>query len=374
MSIEKVKYVYKSFSYRIYPNKKQTDMLEDIFDAGRIVYNDLLELKINQYKNNKRNLSRNYCINYYHNVLLKEKPELELIPQTALINVIYTLNETFNKNIRKNKFPKFKKQYAAKKTFKLFTVNDLKLDFEKNKIYIKPFKSIKTKLHREFEGKIKHVIFKKENDHYHVIFVVKAKHEILHHSKRGIGIDLGLKDLVITSNGERYYNQKIFYHYEKKLKRLNKELSQKEYNSKNYLKTKNKINKTHRKIKNLRKNNLNQISSKLIKENDYIIAEDIDILKLIKTHNLSKSLIDASWNELLRQLEYKAKWNNKVFYKIDRYYPSSQLCSKCHKINPRLKDVNIRKWTCPNCGEKHDRDINAAKNILYRGLKDLHIY
>ena len=374
MSIEKVKYVYKSYSYRIYPNKKQTDMLENIFESCDILYNDLLELKINQYKNNKTYLSRNYCINHYNNILLKQKPELDIIPQTALINVIYTLDKTFKKNISKNKFPKFKRQYATKKTFKIFNINDLKIDFKHNKIYIKPFESIKTKLHRKFEGNIKHVIFKKEDDQYHVIFVVNAKHKILHHTKRGIGIDLGLKDLVITSNNERYYNLKVLYHYEKKLKRLNKELSKKEYNSKNYLKTKKKINKTHRKIKNIRKNNLNQISNKLIKEYDYIIAENIDINQLIKSHNISKSLIDASWNELLIQLEYKAKWNNKVFYKIDRYYPSSQLCSKCHKINPLLKDVNIRTWTCPNCGEKHDRDINAAKNILYRGLKDLHIY
>ena len=185
------------------------------------------------------------------------------------------------------------------------------------------------------------------------------------------GLDLGIKDLCITSDGRRYENPKTIRKYEEKLARLQRQLAHKEKRSRNYEKTKKQIALCHEKITNTRKDCLHKISHEIVSENQVIVSENLQIKNMVKNHHLAKSIYDASWYELTRQLEYKSQWNGREYIKIDTFYASSQLCSVCAYQNTDTKDLSVREWICPVCGAKHDRDSNAAKNILAEGLRQI---
>ena len=182
---------------------------------------------------------------------------------------------------------------------------------------------------------------------------------------------MGIKDLCITSDGKIYENLKIIRKYEKQLVKLQRQLSHKEKRSKNYYKTKKKIALCHEKIKNTRKDYLHKVSHEIISENQVIVSENLQIKNMVKNHHLAKAISDVSWYELTRQLEYKAKWNGRKYIKIDTFCASSQICSVCGYQNSDTKDLSVRIWICPKCGAEHDRDINAAKNILAEGIRQI---
>ena len=373
----------KGFKYRIYPNKEQVIQIEKTFGCCRFVYNQLLAKKIDLYKNEQKSMSKTDCNNYCNRILKKEYEWLKEVDKFALTNSIYNLDEAYKNFFRRIKqgnekvgFPKFKSKKNHYYSYKTnFTNNNIKVDFDNNKVQLPKLKWVKCKLHRKFTGKILFVtISKTPSNKYFISFNVECEYDIIPvQNNNAVGIDLGIKDLLITSDGEVINNEKLTYKYEKKLAKLQRQFAKKKKGSNNWNKQRIKIARLHEKITNIRKDNLHKISHTLVKENQFIFSEDLNIKGMVKNHNLAKSIHDCSWYELTRQLEYKAEWNKRIYKKVNRYYPSSQLCSKCGYQNVNTKNLNVREWTCPICGTNHDRDKNASINILKEGLKILNI-
>ena len=373
----------KGYKYRIYPNKEQIIQIEKTFGCCRFVYNQLLAKKIDLYKNEQKSINKTDCNNYCNRILKKEYEWLKEVDKFALTNSIYNLDEAYKNFFRRVKqgnekvgFPKFKSKKNHYYSYKTnFTNNNIKVDFDNNKVQLPKLKWIKCKLHRKFTGKILFVtISKTPSNKYFISFNVECEYDIIPvQNNNAVGIDLGIKDLLITSDGEVINNEKLTYKYEKKLAKLQRQIANKIKSSNNWNKQRIKIARLHEKITNIRKDNLHKISHTLVKENQFIFSEDLNIKGMVKNHNLAKSIHDCSWYELTRQLEYKAEWNKRIYKKVNRYYPSSQLCSKCGYKNTNTKNLNVREWTCPKCGTNHDRDINASINILNEGLKNLSI-
>ena len=270
-------------------------------------------------------------------------------------------------------YPKFKRKHDRHKSYTTnFTNRNINIDFDNGKIKLPKLKYVKTKIHRYFTGQIKSVtISQVPSGKYYVSVLVETEHKPCIKGNGQIGLDLGIKDLCITSDGRKYENPKTIKKYEKKLVKLQRQLAHKKRRSKNYQKKRKQIALCHEKITNTRKGYLHKLSNEIISENQVIVSETLQIRNMIKNHNLAKAISDVSWYELTRQLEYKAKWNDRIYIKIDTFYASSQLCSCCGYKNANVKDLSIRQWKCPNCGEIHDRDINAANNILAEGLRKI---
>jgi len=222
---------------------------------------------------------------------------------------------------------------------------------------------------RKFKGTIRQcTLSKTPTGEYFVSILVETDHKKLPKTGKSVGIDLGIKDFVITSDEFKYKNNRYTKTYDKKLKEHQQHLSRKIKGSNRYNKQKLKVAKLHKKITNSRLDNLHKVSTELIKKYDIIFLEDLNIKGMIKNHKLSKHIADVSWGKFITLLEYKAEWNDKQIVRIDRFFPSSKTCNCCGYINQNL-DLSIREWTCPSCKSKLDRDLNASKNILKEGIK-----
>lgn len=374
--------VIKGYKYRIYPTKEQEIQLSKTFGSCRFVYNQLLAKKIELYKNEGNSLSKTDCNNYCNRELKKEYLWLKEVDKFALTNSIYNLDSAYQNFFRRLKkgsrelgFPKFKSKRNHYYSYKTnFTNNNIKVDFENNRIQLPKLKWIKTKLHREFSGKILFAtVSKTPSNKYYVSFNIECEYKTKLKNNNKVGIDLGIKDLVITSDGEIFNNNKTTYKYQQKLAKLQRQFSKKKKGSSNWNKHRIKVARLHEKITNVRNDAQNKISNQIVTENQIIICEDLNIKSMVKNKRLSKAIHDCGWGELTRQLKYKSEWNDKIYHEINRYFPSSQLCNKCKYQNKDTKNLGIRFWECPECGELHDRDINASINILNQGLKDLNM-
>ena len=364
----------KAYKYRIYPNNEQKVQITKTFGCCRFVYNKTLAYRKETYEKEKKSVSRTDCNNYCNRKLKAENEWLREVDKFALTNAIYNMDSAYQKFFKEHTgYPKFKSKHDNHKSYTTnFTNGNISVDFESGKIKLPKLKQVKAKLHRKFTGQIKSAtVSQVASGKYYASILVETEHTALPKEDGQVGLDLGIKDLCVTSDGRKYDNPKTLAKQEKKLKKLQRQLAHKEKRSNNYHKTRKQIALCHEKITNARKDYLHKISHEIISENQVIVSENLQIKNMVKNHHLAKSISDVSWYELTRQLEYKAEWNERKYVKIDTFYASSQLCSVCGYQNADTKDLSVRTWICPQCGAEHDRDINAAKNILAEGLRQI---
>lgn len=379
--------MFIAVKYRIYPNKEQSNLIDRTIGCARFVYNLMLN---DFYKHNVMKSPANYKPEY---------PFLREVDSLALANSRMDLKQAINNHKRNpNHFgePKFKKKSHSKLSYKTNNQNGT-VRIENNRLILPKFRpGIKIIEHRKIDGVIKSVTIEHTPSDYYtatVLYNVSDEPIAKSLSKDSIlGIDLGIKHLAITSDNKKYDNPKYYHKTQSKLKKeqkiLNRRLEQnvkkRVYDKKgkctkviykkplseckNYQKQKKKVAKIHNKIKHQRLDNLQKVSSKIIKNHDYIVLETLRIKNLMKNRRLSKSIADVGWSLFINMLEYKAERYGKQVVKIDQWFPSSQICSHC-QYNDGKKPLNIREWKCSNCQTKHDRDVNAAINIKNKGLE-----
>ena len=381
--------IEKGFKYRIYPKNNQIEQIEVMFKAKRYVWNYFLN--INKHRLNHHKSVLNYTKMSKLLTLLKRKQTwLNQCEKSVLQNTIKYQYQTFLKFFKKEcGFPKFKSYKNNYQSIKMNYTNGnigiLEKDIEYTstgkfkkqncKIKLPKIKQVKIAYSRQYEGRIVSCTLSRDTDNKYYISLCCVDIEInpLEQTGAVVGIDLGIKEFATTSDNEIINNPKFYRKYEEKLIKSQRKLSKRKKGSNNRNKQRLKVNKWHKKIANCRIDFLQKLSTKLIRDYDIICMENLNSSGMLKNHKLAKSISDASFFEFNRELEYKARWNYKLISRIDRFYPSSQICSHCGNKSSQTKDLGIRTYICKECGLEIDRDYNASINILNEGLRILEL-
>lgn len=370
----------KAHKIRIYPNQKQQIQMQKTFGCVRFYWNFLLDQKISNYKGKKENPE--FVEDKTTYAKLKKMDEycwLKEVEAQPLSQVTMDLKKAYNNTFKSGfGFPKFKSKKRSRKSYR--TACGMKVNGKY--CYIPKVGWMRMSERLRFEGKILNAtVSQSKSGKYFVSFQVELDNHVPSPAVQvAVGLDLGLDAFCITSNGDKFENQRFLKKQEMRLVKEQRKLSRrllraKESNRnldecKNYQKQKLKAAKIHEKIANQRGDFLHKLSSRIISENQVVCIEDLNVKGMLQNDKVAKSIADVSWSEFVRQLTYKAKWNNRTLVKVDRFFPSSQICSHCgHKDGK--KELSVRRWTCPNCGTNHDRDINAAINIRTEGLSGI---
>lgn len=363
----------KAYKYRIYPDEDQKEQIKVHFGACRFVYNWALEQKIKTYQQSKKSISR---FDLQRILVHEVKPANEWLKKTnsqALLASLVNVESAFTKFFReKTGFPNFKSRKNPVQSFQL--PQHYTIDFDTNIIKLPKIGEVKVVLHRKFEGEMKTATISRSNTgKYYISILVDNEIELPTKQEFSdsttIGMDVGIKDFAVISNGEKVENPKHLKNSLKRMKCLQKRVSRKIKGSNNRNKARHHLSKIHETISNQRNNFQHQLSFRLISENQAISLETLNVKGMIKNHCLAQSISDAGWSSFVTKMEYKAEWFGKTILRIGRFEPSSKLCNVCgyHNSNLTLKD---REWVCPDCKTKHDRDVNAAINIKKFSLRN----
>ena len=362
-----MKVIKYTFKFRLDPTQEQQILLNKHFGSVRWSYNYFLNQRKNEYLNNKKSITYNQQSKSL--TQLKQNEETGWLKDVNSQSLQYSLKcldqayqNFFNK---RTKFPNFK----SKKSKNSFTCPQFVRN-EDNLLFIPKFQEgIKMIMERKIKGLIKKAtISKTPTGKYFVSILTELDYQPVSKTNQSIGIDLGIKDFLVLSNGTKIKNHRFLKHYEKILTENQKYLSRKTKGSNRYEKQRLKVARIYEKITNSRMDLIHKTTTSLVKKFDTIYLEDLNVKGMMKNHKLAKAIGDVSWGKFIDTLEYKAKWNDKQVIHIDRFFPSSKTCSKCGWINNQLT-LKDRNWTCPECGSIHDRDFNAAINILNEGYR-----
>ena len=361
-----MKTIFRTYKFQLLPNKEQKTLLDKHFGSVRYIYNYFLNERKEQYQKDKK--SDNYYAQSKILTELKKKEDtiwLKEINSQSLQFALRSLDTAYVNFFRGNaKFPRFK----SKRKKNTFTIpqNTKVVD---DRIFLPKFKEgIKVNIYREIKGIVgKFTISKSPTGKYFVSILSEEEYQPRNKTNKVVGIDLGLKDFAITSDGIKFKNNRYTKKYARQLKKAQQHLSRKTNGSNMFEKQRYKVALIHEKISNTRQDVLHKISNKIVTDYDIICLEDLNIKGMVKNHKLAKHISDASWGTFVRFIEYKAVWNDKTVIKINRFYPSSKTCNICGWINQDL-NISDREWICKN-GHELDRDLNASINILKEGLK-----
>jgi len=360
--------VQKAFKYRFFPTDEQAEQLARTFGCARYVYNRALEFRTSAWQQERKSID-------YHDTALKltawkkepDKAFLSEVSSVVLQQSLRNLDTAFTNFFEKRaQYPKFKSRrdrQSARYATNAFTYRDGRITLAKQS---EPLDIVWSRPLPEDAKILNLTVSRDTSERYFVSILVETEIKPLRKIKAEVGIDLGIKTLATTSDGEKLENPRPLVRREKRLKRLQRRLSRKVKDSANRKKARLKVSKLHARISDTRRDALQKFTTKIIRENQAIFVEGLNVAGMTHNHNLAKHIVDAAFGEIFRELEYKAAWYGRSYLPLDRFFPSSKLCSSCGHLLDELP-LSVREWDCPACGAHHDRDINAAINIKKAG-------